>query len=126
MVIKGLCVKGLDTVEISQRMVRYVANYFYDYKLGAGQSMFVENFILHFDEVRDTIPAEHHILFTDDDKFSGMSGYVTVDYAQSESKEHVVMLLMDEHSTYIYFLCLQETNEKGEDKIIIINDFLSV
>jgi len=58
--IQGLEVRGLDSAEISQKLEKYVADYFNGYKLGVGQSMFMEGYVLEFDELNECIPAEYH------------------------------------------------------------------
>ena len=124
MSIKGLCVKDLDATEISQKLEIYVAKHCQGYKLGACQNMFMEGHMFYFDEVKDVIPAKHHHLFTNESKFNGMSGYVIVGYVGGKADERTISVLMDEHSTYAYLLCLHEPNEKGEEEIIIIGDFI--
>jgi len=124
MEIQGLEVKGLDVVEISQILEKYVADYFNGYELSTGRSMFMEDYVLHFDEVNELIPAKHHHHFTDDSKFTCMSGYIIIDYVAGKVDERVAMLLMDEHSTYVYMLCVQEVDEKGVEKTVIIKDFM--
>jgi len=121
---KGLCVKGLDTTEISRKMEVYLAGYFKDFNIGPEQPMFIESILLHYDEVKAMIPAEHHHLFTDNCKFNGLSGYVTIGCSGDEAVERVVMLLMDEHCTSAYLLYLQEASDTGSDNIII-KDFVS-
>ena len=123
MKIQGLEVKGLDSTEISQKLEKYVADYFKGYKLGTGQSMFMEGYELEFCEINDWIPAEYHNHFTNDDKFTCMSGYIVIDYKDGKADERVISIVMDEHSEYIYLLCLQDADEKGEENIIIIGDF---
>jgi len=124
MKIQGLEVKGLDTTAISRKLEVYVANHFQGYKLGAGESMFMEGYMFEFNEIKDIVPAKHHHLFTDESKFNGMSGYITVGYVGGKADERTISVLMDEHSTHAYLLCLHEPNEKGEENIIIIGDFI--
>jgi len=126
MSIYGLEVKGLDSTEISQKLEMYVAECFNGYKLDAGQSMFQEGYTLHFDEVADIIPSEHHHLFTNESKFNGMSGYITTEYVGGGVAERTVMLLMDGDSENVYLLYLQETNQEGEERTTLIKDFLIV
>ena len=121
---KGLCVKGLDTTEISRKMEVYLADYSKGFNLVSGQSMFIESIMLHNDEVKTMIPSEYHHLFTDNCKFNGLSGYVTIGCSGGEVVEGIVMLLMDEHCTSAYLLYLQEATEAGNDNTII-KDFLS-
>jgi len=118
---KGLCIKNLDVVEISQMMKTYVAGYPTGYSLCAGQSMFSENYLLHFEEVKDIVPVEYHHHFTDDCKFNGLSGYIPNDYAEHQSNERIVMLLTDEHRQRAFLLLVQES----DNSTTIIKDFLS-
>ena len=119
--IQGLEVKGLDSTEISQKLEIYVAEYFNGYKLGEGESMFMEGYVLEFGEVNDWIPTEYHNHFKDDDKFNCMSGYIVVDNKDGKTDERIISIVMDEHSEYVYLLCLQES----EDSTTIVKDFLS-
>jgi predicted metal-dependent RNase len=84
------------------------------------KAFFQENYLLHFDEVKDVIPEQHHHLFNDGNKFNGASGFIKVG-----TQEHCVMLLADEDYGKIYLLCLQETNGNGEARPIVIKDFLA-
>ena len=118
---KGLCVKGLDIIEIGRVMETYVAEYVAGYRLGLGQSMFAESHMLYFNEVKAIIPGKYHNLFTDESKFIGASGYAMDNHVQGKADEYVVMLLMDEHSERAFLLCLQET----DNSISIIKDFLA-
>jgi len=65
----GLCVAGLDTVGISQKLESYVADCIPRYTLGTGQTMFAESHLFYFDEIKDQLPDEHHHHFTGDEKF---------------------------------------------------------
>jgi len=125
MKIQGLEVKGLDVVDISQKLAIYVAEYFNGYKLGEGESMFMEGHMFEFDEIKDIVPSKHHHLFTDESRFNGMSGYIIVGCVDGKKDERVISLLMDEDSEYAYLLCLHETKEKEDDTIILIKDFLN-
>ena len=124
MSITGLCVKDLDATQISKKLEIYVAKHCQGYKLGTCQNMFMEVYMFYFDEVKDIIPTKHHHLFTDESKFNGMSGYVTIGSVGDEADERIISVLMDEHSAYAYLLCLHEPNEEGEENIIIIGDFI--
>ena len=123
--IRGLCVAGLDTVGISQKLRSYVVDCIPHYMLETGQSMFAEAHVFYFDEVRDNLNVNHHGLFTDDAKFIGMCGYVTVNDSHNNNDQRILMLLLDEHSTCAYALLLQDTGEDGEVQTTIIKDFLS-
>ena len=125
MSVTGLCVKDLDATEISKKLEIYVAKHCQGYKLGTCQNMFMEGYMLYFDEIKDIIPTKHHHLFTDESKFNGMSGYVTVGYVDGKKDERTISILMDKDSEYAYFLCLHETKEKEDDTIILIKDFLN-
>lgn len=124
MKVLGLEVKDLNTTEISQKLEIYVANHFQGYKLGEGESMFMEGYMFEFDEIKGVIPSKHHHLFTNESRFNGMSGYVTVGYVDGKKDERVISILMDEDSAYAYLLCIHEENEEEDDTITLIKDFL--
>jgi hypothetical protein len=112
--------KSLNITEISQNMAIYVENYLGKFKLSDGESLFQENYLLHFDEVKDFIPEQYHHLFNDGSKFNGASGFIKVG-----TQEHCVMMLADENYGKIYLLCLQETDANGQVRLIVIKDFLA-
>ena len=58
-------ITGLDIIQISQHMTTYVENHFKGFMLPQGDSLFQESYLLYFDEVKDTIPEQHHNLFND-------------------------------------------------------------
>ncbi|MCL1882139.1 MAG: hypothetical protein FWF81_00070 [Defluviitaleaceae bacterium] len=122
---KGLDVKGLDVYELSRKMEKFVTAHFNDYKLGADESMFMEGHLFYYEEVQKMFPSKHQHLFTGDCKFLGMSGYITVNHAGDKADERIIMLLMDEQSERAYLLCLEETDEQGNENTVIIEDFLA-
>jgi len=122
MSIKGLRIKGLDTVDVSLKLEKYVAEYFTGYALGIGQSMFMEAYFFHFSEVKEMIPVNHHHLFTENDRLIGMSGYISLN---DNLDERVIMMLTDEHGEYAYLLYLQSEDENGNTESVIIKDFLA-
>jgi hypothetical protein len=119
---KGLNIKRLDANEISRKMEKHIADYFTGFQLCKNQSIFSEGFILHRAEVLGIIPVKHHPLFSDHDKFLGLSGYVTVTCDDGSTADHVVMLLLDEHHEYAYLLCTQNTDEDETPRNVIIKD----
>ena len=121
----GLCVTGLDSVEISQKMERYVIDCFPAFKLDTGQSMFMEGHIFYLEEIDSVIPDKYRHLFTDESKFICMSGFITVGHAQDQSDERTIMLIMNDSGKRAYLLlCLQEVDGTGEERIFMIKDFL--
>ena len=114
-------VVGLDTSEISQKLEKYVVDYFQGFKLGKNQSMFAEGHTFDFTEVLHLIPEPHHHAFTDDSKFLGMCGDITVSNPQGQPTEHTLMLLLNEESSQAYVLATQQP-DMGET--VIIKDFL--
>jgi hypothetical protein len=113
-------IKGLDMTQISQKLAIYVESYFDGFRLPERDSLFQESYRLHFDEVKDSIPRQHHHLFGDDNWFNGASGFIEVG-----TQEHLVMLLADENYETVFTLCLQEADEEGDERTIIIKDFLA-
>ena len=122
MSFKGLRIKGLDMVDISLKLEKYVAEYFNSYVLGIGQSMFNEAYYFQFNEVKEMIPVNHHHLFTDKDRLIGMSGYISLN---DNLDGRVIMMLTDEYGEYAYLLYLQSEDENGNTKSVIIKDFLA-
>ena len=121
----GLCVTGLDSVGISQKMERYVIDYFPAFKLDTGQSMFMEGHVFYLEEIDSVVPDKYHHLFTDESKFICMSGFIAVSHAQDQSDERTIMLIMDDRSERVYLLLyLQEVDDTGEERIFMIKDFL--
>jgi hypothetical protein len=116
-------IKGLDLTEISRRLEKHITDYFTGYTLAAGQCLFAESYLFYFDEVKHIIPGKYHNLFKDTDKFNGASGFIKPNAMSSKSDECVVMLLTDEFYEKAYLLCLQETDEAGKERIIILQDF---
>ena len=110
-------IKGLNTVQISQQLAVYLESHIQGFKLSEGESLFQENFTLHFQEVKENIPTQHHHLFNDSHKFNVVTGFIT-----AGSQVYILSLLADENYTTAYFLFLQEA--KGEQKNIIIRNFL--
>jgi len=122
---RGLYIAGLDANGISSKLETYIADYIKGYKLGTGQSILVEGHIFYFSEVKHMVRTKHHHLFTDDEKFLGMSGYIATGNKHGEANQLIVMVLLDELSKYAYSLCVQDADEDGAERIIIIKDFLS-
>ena len=114
---KGLCIKDLDIVQISQKMVTHVAKHIEGFALPHGDSLFQESYKLHYDEVE--IPDKHKGFFTGDEWFNGANGAIEV-----AGREHVIMLLASEDYAVAYLLTLQWTDEHGEEKTKVIGDFL--
>ena len=120
-----LCVAGLDSAEISQKLEPYVAGHFPGYKLGTGQSMFMEGHVFCLEELDSVIPDKYHHFFNAETKFNCMSGYITVGHTQGKPDERTVMAVMDSESQRVYFFCLEEEGEGGELQTTLIKDFLS-
>jgi hypothetical protein len=118
-------VKELDVYEISRKLERYIADYFNGYRLGANESMLQEGYLLYFEEIESMLPKKYLKLFADKDKFLCMSGFIALDKSHGETEQHVISLLMDEQGERAFLLCLEKTNEDGEEKTIIIKDFLA-
>ena len=118
---KGLDVRGMDATEISRKMEKYVADYFKGYSLGEGESMFMEGHLFRLEEISDMLPKKYLTLFNDGAEFITMSGFINV----GEANERVISVVMDEQSNYVYLLLMHETDENGEEKGIVIKDFLS-
>ena len=125
MSLKGLDVRRLDSVGISQLLKTYVSDYFNGYELDEGQSMFQEGHIFYFDEVKGIMPTKYHHLIVDDDKFGGLSGYITVGCEDGQADERIISVLMCECGAYLYLLCVQETDEDGTERTTIIKDFIT-
>jgi hypothetical protein len=123
--VRGLCVKGLDSSEISKRLERYVSDYFNGFALNKGTTMFSEGFILDRPEVLGIIPVKHHPRFSDTCKFLGLSGYITATCSDGSTTDHVIMLLLDEKHEHAFFLCTHEADEDGTPQTVIIKDFLA-
>ena len=115
---RGLCIKGLDAAQISTKLSVYLENHVTGFTLPVGQSIFQENYLLHFEDVMETIPRQYHHLFTDTDKFSGLSGFIQA------NEQYTVMLLADETLSKAYLLTLQYQDTKGGEISAIIGDFL--
>ena len=113
-------IKGLDLVQISQKLAIYVSEYFKGFTLADGESLFAESYLFHFDEVKDNIPAQYHHLFNDDSKFNGAAGFIEVG-----DTEHCIMMLTDEDYNRVYLLSKQDADVDGNEKTVIIKDFLT-
>jgi len=122
--MKGLYIGGIESTGISQLMEKYVAEYFKSYKLDEGQSMFQEGHIFYFEEVEGIIPAKYHHFINNEDKFGGLSGYITVDCEDENTDERIISVLMCECGSYLYLLSTQEIDENGIERTIIIKDFI--
>jgi len=116
---KGLDVRGLDATDISRRMEKYVSAHFKGFKLSGGNSLFQENYVLDFTEVKAMIPQEYHHLFKDTDLFNGASGFM-----EHDSQTYIIMLLSDENHATAYLLTMQWTDKTGKENTVIIGDFL--
>ena len=116
---KGLCIKGLDTVQISIKLSAHVENHIKGFKLPAGESLFQECYPLHFEDAKETIPSKYHHLFTGTDMFNGLAGFIEVD-----GKQYTIMLLADETHSKAYLLSIQYPDTEGGEISAIIGDFL--
>ena len=116
---KGLCIKGLDTVQISAKLSAYVGNHIKDFKLPVGQSLFQESYLLDYEDTKETIPDKYHHLFADTDMFNGLSGFIDAD-----GKQYTIMLLADEILSKAYLLSIQHQDTKGGEISAIIGDFV--
>ena len=112
-------ITGLDIVQISAKLAAHAESHITGYKLPKGQSLFQENYLLHFDECRDFIPARYHHHFKAADKFNGFSGFV-----EAGGQQYVLMLLAGEALTTAYLLSAQSADAEGSAEAIIIADFL--
>jgi len=117
--VKGLCIKDLDMVQISQRMAVYVAKHIEGFTLTAGDSLFQESYTLHHDEVA-VIPDTHKEKFLGVEWFNGASGVI-----EAAGREYVIMLLSSYDYSTAYLLSIQGADdiEDGENPLII-GDFL--
>ena len=111
-------ITGLDSIQVSQRMAVHVEQYIMGFKLSDGDSLFQENYKLHYDEV-EVIPDKHKGKFTGDEWFNAASGFI-----EAAGREYIIMLLASEDSATAYLLILQWTDEQGEEKTAIIGNFL--
>ena len=114
--VKGLCIKGLDMVQISQKMAAHVAAHVEGFTLAAGASLFQESYALHRDEVT-VIPDTHKEKFLGVEWFNGASGVI-----EAAGREYIIMLLSSEDYSTAYLLSIQGA-EDGEN-LLIIGDFL--
>jgi hypothetical protein len=112
-------IEGLDIVQISRKMTEYVKARFDDFALSESDSLFQENYLLDFDEVKGSIPTQYHKLFGNNDKFNCASGFVDVG-----TQSHILMLLADESYKKAYLLIMQMTDREDVEEIILIKDFL--
>jgi hypothetical protein len=119
--MRGLVIQGLDSVGISGRLEKYVADYFKGFKLSAGASLFQESYILYFGEVQEVIPKKYHHLFTDKDKFNSYSGFLEGISMYDDSKP-ILMLLTNCDNTKAFFLFVRDSNMLHDT---ILADFLS-
>jgi len=122
--VKGLCVRGLDVYEISQKLEKYVSDYFAGFKLGADESLFHEGHLFWFEEIEGMFPKKHLKFFSDKDKFLCMSGFIAIRNTLDEEEQHVISLIMNEHGERAFLLCVEKADEDGEEKTAIIKDFL--
>jgi len=122
--MKGLYIGGIEATGISQLMEKYVAEYFNGYKLDEGESMFQEGHVFYFEEIKDVIPAKYHHFIKNEDKFGGLSGYITIGCKDGNADERIISVLMCECGSYLYLLSTQEIGENGIERTIIIKDFI--
>ena len=120
--LNGLYIGGIDSTGISKLVEKHVSEYFSGYRLDEEQSIFQEGNVFYFEEVKEIIPTKYHQFITDMDKFGGLSGCITLE----SGEEHVISVLLCECGAYLLFLCVQEPNEDGIERTIIIEDFVTV
>ena len=113
-------IKGLDLVQISQKLAIYVSEYFTGFTLAEGESLFAESYLFYFEEVKDSIPAQYNHLFNDESKFNGAAGFIEVN-----DKEHCIMMLTDEDYNHVYLLSKQDSDADGNESTVIIKDFMT-
>ena len=100
-------IKGLDMLQISNRMEACLTAHFPGYALTSdANGIFQEVIRLQYDEIDHLIiQPEHKPLFNTDEWFLGASGIIELSNTHSGGKEtYTVMLVLDEPQTKALFL----------------------
>ena len=118
---KGLDVKGLDATDISRKIENYVVEHFKGFKVDTSESFFMEGHRFSHEEISGLIPDKYAHLFSDEDTFMGLDGFVIFDNKDPCS----IALLLDENQERAYLLCVDEPDEQGNENMIVIGDFLA-
>ncbi|MCL1846157.1 MAG: hypothetical protein FWF77_09665 [Defluviitaleaceae bacterium] len=122
---KGLSVKGMNAVEISKKLEKYLTAHFKGFILDDGESLFQEGHLFCLEEIDGIFPENYFQRFADDSKFITMCGFFNADDTQSDTTERILTLVLEELHEYALLLCVQDADKDGAERTTIIKDFLA-
>lgn len=115
-------------MEISKKIQPYITDYFVCCELADLEDcLFVESYMLGFEEVEHLIPNEYKHLFKSSDYLNGASGFLNFNYQAKRFRgcEYTVMFLSNEDYSKALFLFVQENNLSTDvQNDILIADFM--
>ena len=121
---KGLDIKGLDATKINQKLKKFISDYFPNFNLSEDEPLFQEGHLFSLDEISGMLPEKYFEIFTEESKFICMCGFFNDGNLRNDVDECFISLVLDESHEYAYLLCLNETDKDGEERTIVIKDFL--
>ena len=128
MKVTGLDVQGMDMSQIGINMEAFLLEYFTGYTVESGTNgIFQETIRLAYDEVDHLlIQPEGKQLFSGDEWFNGVSGFVELsNISNGETETYTAMLVLDESQSNALFLYASRWSATTQSEVnILIKNFM--